>query len=136
MAKYLDIVALQEPFDLGPDATGNRTQWSFNITVIKTESDTFVEEIAALLVAAGVGVLNSTLFLGSAAKIPSGDGPYTSILTTSGTSGLRTHNQSMPAYPRPAARIVVRAKNPVTARATCRAAYTALAGVRNTTVTP
>ena len=131
MADYLDIRALQEPFDLGPDASG-RAQWTFNITVIKSQSDTFAEEVVGLLTDGGV----TDIYVVSTSKIPAGDGPFTVVIETGGTSGLRVHDQLMPKWPRPAARIVVHATDPRRARQVCRLAHNALAGVRNATVTP
>lgn len=135
MTRYLDIRPLQEPFDLGLDGL-SRSQWSFNITVIKTESTTFAAEIIGLLEGASVGTFGVDIFTSSKSVVPDGDGPYTSLLETGGTAGLRVHDQLKPKYPRPAARIVVRATDPKVAHDLCWVAYNALAGVRNATVTP
>ena len=135
MSRILILTLLQEPFDLGSDASG-RAQYTFNIISTKTESQTWLEEVARLLTNASVGVLNTNIFLSSKAQVPTGAGPFLSIIETGGTSGIKIHDQTRPAYPRPAARIVVRASTVAAARAMAWAAHTVLAGVSNTTVTP
>lgn len=135
MARFLQVADLQEPFDLGPDPSG-RARYAFNIVVTKTASDTFDDELVAVLQNASVGTLNSNIFVGRSADIPTGDGPYLSIIETGGYAGLRIHDQRRPAYPRPGAQIVARATSPVAARTMARAAYNALVDVVNATVTP
>lgn len=134
-ARYLWIVAEQEPFDLGLDDQG-RSKVVFNVVAEKTESAKFEEELIALLVAAGVGVAGASIFVSSAAAIPAkGAGPYLSIETTGGLAGLKIQNQIAPAYQRPGAKIVTRASTYAAARAMARAAYDALVAVSNQTVT-
>lgn len=138
MSRFLHFPLLQEPFDMGAVDSLNRSRYVFNIVVEKTPSDTFLEELAAILVAAGVGRLTGTsrnIFLTSSVSIPSGDGPYLSITDTGGPGGQKIHNQIPPAYQRPGAQIVARAKNAADARRMAFAAYNALANVRNQTVT-
>jgi hypothetical protein len=135
MSRILILTCLQEPFDLGLDAN-DRAQFSFNIIATKTQSTTWAEEVTALLVNGGVGVYNTNIFRSSKAVIPTGAGPYLTIIETGGVAGVKIHNQLAPAYPRPAARIVVRASTVAAARAMAWAAHTVLAGVSNLTVTP
>ena len=133
-AWYQELNPTQEPFDIGLD--GNKRQlWSFNLTAVKSYSKLFPEELLALLVAAGVGTFGTDIFVGARADIPDGAGPYLSILPRGGTTPLRTHNEiGPPAYQRPSAQLVARAKSSVQARARADAAYEALVGIRNQTV--
>jgi hypothetical protein len=94
----------------------------------------FLDEIAARLVAQSVGVIGSNIFLGSKAVIPVGDGPYLSLTETGGSGPTRVHNQTGANTQRPTAQIAVRAKSYVVARTMAKAAYLALDGVFNTTI--
>jgi hypothetical protein len=132
---YQEINPLQEPFDLGVDDLG-RVRIAFNISVVKRPSDTFAEEIVKLLTTAGVGIAATNIFIGSGAAVSPGDGPYLNVVETGGLSPRRTHNSvATPAYTRPSAQIVARAKTYAAARTMARNAYNALVGVRNTTIT-
>lgn len=133
-AFYQEIAPIQEPFDLGKDEK-SRQQVVFNISTVKTASDVFLEELVQILEDASVGTFNVDIFASSAVSIPTGDGPYLSIVETGGVAPGRIQNQIAPAYPRPSAKIVVRAVRYVDARTMARAAYNALAAVRNQTVT-
>lgn len=135
MSLYQEIEPLQEPFDLGKDDKG-RQRVVFNIRVMKTASDTFVEELVKVLVDAGVGVFNTNIFASTAVSLPTDDQTYLLIVETGGTTPGRIQNQIAPAYPRPTAKITVRATKYVDARTMARAAYDALAAVRNQTITP
>ena len=86
----------------------------------------FLDELANRLVTEGVCVLGVDLFLSSKSNIPTGAGPYTSILESGGTTSRRTHNNT--ATQRPAAQITVRASNYQTARAQAVRVYDALGG--------
>ncbi len=94
----------------------------------------FLDEIAARLVSAGVGVIGSSIILGSKGVIPVGDGPYISITETGGSGPTRVHNQGAANTQRPTAQILVRAKSYLTARTKAKEAYLALDGVFNTTL--
>jgi len=130
---YLDLSPLQEPFDIGLDEAG-RAQCGFNIVARKRPSGTFVQELIAVLVAAGVGTEKVNLFGTSASAIPTGNGPFLSLRPTGGTAPEGTHNQGAGAYRRPGAQILVRAKTWVAAEAMALAAYNALLAVRNQAV--
>lgn len=91
-----------------------------------------LDEIAARLVSQSVGVIGTSIFLGSKAIIPSGDGPYISLIETGGSGPTRIHNQSTPNTQRPTVQVVVRAKSYLTARTKSKAAYLALDGIFNT----
>lgn len=94
----------------------------------------FLDDLAARLVAQGVGVLSTNIILGSRGTIPLGDGPFISIIETGGSGPTRVHNTNAPNTQRPTAQVLVRAKSYVVARAKAKAAYEALDGVFNTTL--
>jgi hypothetical protein len=136
MTWYLTIDELQQPFDLGLDSDG-RSRVSFNIMATKRYSTTFIEELVKLLEDASVGTSGTNIFAASSADIPTGDGPYLLIRPTSGLFSLRTHNKTTePAYPRPTAQIIVRARTYGAAETMANNAFIALVNVRNQNVTP
>ncbi len=135
MSFYQGITPLQEPFDLGKDDK-DRQQVAFNIRVVKTASNTFLEELVKILVTAGVGVFNTNIFASTAVAIPKGEEPYLMIIETGGAAPLKIQNQDAPAYPRPTAKIIVHAAKYSDARTMSRAAYDALAVVKNQAITP
>ena len=94
----------------------------------------FLDEIATRLAAQSVGTVGTNIFKGSRAMIPNGDGPYLSLTETGGTAPGRIHNVATAHPQRPSAQVAVRAKNYATARAMAHAAYNALDGVSNTTL--
>ena len=94
----------------------------------------FLDEIAARLVAQGVGTVGSNIFLGSKAVIPVGAGPYLTLTETGGSAPTRVHNEAPAHTQRPTAQIAVRAQSYLTARTMAKAAYLALDGVFNTTI--
>jgi len=94
-----------------------------------------LDELAAHLVSQGVGVLGTSIILGSKGVIPSGDGPYISLIETGGSGPTRIHNTSVANTQRPTVQVVVRAKSYLTARTKSKAAYVALDGIFNTTLT-
>jgi len=127
-------VRVRRPFDLGLD-DNHRLRVAFNLDVCKRPSDTFAQEILALLVTAGVGTLGTNLFLSSVVTLPTGDGPYLSVIETTGRESDYIHNVKAPAYDYPSAQIVTRAKTRGPASAMANAAYNALKGIVNQTVT-
>jgi hypothetical protein len=94
----------------------------------------FLEEVAGRLVSQSVGTLGSNIFLGSKAVIPPGDGPYLVLIETGGSAPTRVQNKASANTQRPTAQISVRAKTTPVARAMAKAAYDALDGVFNTTL--
>lgn len=101
----------------------------------------FLDDIATRLTSAGIGVLGTSMFLSSAAKIPSGAGPYITLTETGGIAiggfrgeGGRIHNKTGPATVRPGCQVLVRASTYSAARAKAAAAHTALDGVWNTQI--
>lgn len=124
------------PYEIGLD-DNHRIRFSFPIIADKESSSTFPEEVLGLLVAAGVGTLGTNLFLGGSYTLPTGDGPYLQVILTSGRESDETHNSvAVPAYVRPAAQVIVRAKSYGVARTKVMQAYNALLGVVNVNVTP
>jgi hypothetical protein len=94
----------------------------------------FLDEIAARLVAQGVGTIGSNIFLGSKAVIPTGVGPYLSLIETGGSSPLRIQNVAAAHVQMPTAQVAVRAQSYLLARTMIKAAYLALDGVYNTSL--
>ena len=134
MAKWLQVMLLQEPFDMGLDPSG-RLRYGFNLVVEKTQSTTFIEELVALFRAhKPAWTYGRDIFSTTAASIPVGNGPYLEIIETGGPGGIRIQNQIAPAYQRPGAQIVARAKNPAAARTMAWDAYSALESVSNRVV--
>lgn len=131
MTHYLAIEPLQEPFDLGEVDESGRAQCAFNVLAQRRPSGTFLQELIAILVGAGVGVEGQNIFASSKATIPDGPGPLLSIQATGGTAPLGTHNDGAGAYRRPGAQIIVRASTWAAAEAMAHAAYSALIAVRN-----
>lgn len=131
MTFYREIDPDTEPFDMTPETNG-RAQVAFNIRVVKAFSETFAEELVKRLEDTSVGTYETDIFVSGKAQIPSEGGPYLSIKETGGVSALRIQNDvAVPAYPRPAAQILVRAETYEDARAMARAAWNSLAAVRN-----
>lgn len=85
-----------------------------------------LDELGARLVAQGVGVLGTTIFSGSAAILPVGNGPYLVLVETGGSGPARTQNDT--ATQRPTAQISARASTMAAARTKLKAAYDALGG--------
>lgn len=94
----------------------------------------FLDEIAAKLVTASVGTIGSNIFLGSKAIIPVGNGPYLSLVETGGSAPTRIQNVAAAHTQRPTAQVSVRAKSYQAARTMLQAAYAALDGTFNTTL--
>lgn len=85
----------------------------------------FLTEIAAYLVAQGVGTLGTNLFVSSAAVLPAGVTTLT-LRESGGTSPARNHSST--ATQRPSAQLMGRGVDYVTTRALVKAAYDALGG--------
>lgn len=94
----------------------------------------FLDDVAARLVAQGVGTLGTNIFLSSKAVVPTGNGPYLSLIETGGTGPTRVHNKAGASTLRPTAQVLTRAVSYPAARAMAKAAYDALDGVWNTTL--
>lgn len=89
-------------------------------------------ELAAVLVAAGLGTVGTSIFTSLAAKIPTtGDGPFYLILEQPGQAPLYIQNSFVPNWVRPNAQIIVRHINSTTAKTKARDVYNLLAVIRN-----
>lgn len=88
----------------------------------------FLDEIAALLVAEGIGTVGTSIFLSSKAIIPTGAGPYLQLNETGGSGSSKTHNDSV--TERPTASLIVRGSDYKVAREMLQQAYNALGGPR------
>lgn len=126
---------LNEPFDYGLDANG-LPRFAFNVLVDKHASDTFVYEVIAILVAAGVGVYGKRIFNGSKAARPDTKEAVLMVVETGGSGAERIHNSPIPAYRKPTAQFVASAEKASDARAMALRAWNALAAVSNASVTP
>jgi hypothetical protein len=93
----------------------------------------WVDDIATVLVAAAVGTQNASIFTSTKAEIPTGNGPYLSIIETPGLPPVRMYSAvpNTVDYKQPAAQILVRARNAGDAFTMARAAWNALAAIRN-----
>lgn len=90
------------------------------------------EDLQWLIEQAGLGTYGTSLFKGSKATYPIGDGPYVTIIETGGTAPEGTHNSpTKPAYVRPSVQIVTRAKKRDDARNRAQALYLLLYPVRD-----
>lgn len=123
------------PRDLGNDSAG-RIALRMTIMGVKEPSSTAVDEVKKVLVAAGVGVFGTNIFISSATVLPTGNGPYLLIVETAGPGPIYQHNESKPAYDRPTFDLTVYAKSYVAAKAMWQAAYDALSVVKNQTINP
>ena len=94
----------------------------------------FLDELAAVLVTQGVGVIDTNIFLSAAALIPTGAGPYLTLNETGGMAPTRIQNARPPNTQRPTAAIWVRAADYQDALTMIRAAYVALDGLFNVTL--
>src|SRR6188472_2048050 len=94
-----------------------------------------LDELGAALQAAGVGTVNTDILLTANAPIPTGSGPYLTMIETGGFEAERTQNTiSSPAYVNPTVQITVRGKLPSEIRDMAQEAYDYFTGVRNTTL--
>jgi hypothetical protein len=89
-------------------------------------------EILFILSGDNVGLPLVNMFGSSAKALPTGPGPFLSIIETGGTTPENTQNSVIrPAYELPGAQIVVRADTYPVAYAMARAAYNSLVKTRN-----
>ncbi len=93
-----------------------------------------LDDLAARLVAQGVGTLGTNIFIASKAVIPTGAGPYLSLGGTGGVAPTRIQNKTTPNTRRPTVQVLVRASTTQAAMTMAEAAYAALDGVFNTTL--
>jgi hypothetical protein len=130
---YVQILAVQRPFAFNVDEN-DRTMFSVNFEGLAgAPVAEWEEELVKILTDAGLATPNVDTFIGATKEAPAGNGPYTHVLDTGGSSPEETHDGS--AYERLSAQIVVRAKDYDAARTRAHAIWRALDGLRNTTVT-
>lgn len=133
MARYLEILAVQSPSPFAVDEN-DRSMFTANFDIkAAAPVDQLEEELTRSLSDAGLATLNIDTFIGPAAVIPSGDGPFTSILSTGGSSPDETHNGDL--YENHSVQIVTRALDFKVARTRVLAIWRNLDGIRNTTLT-
>ena len=87
----------------------------------------------ALIVAAGLGVIATDLFYGPNAPIPTGSGPFTTVLDTGGTEPLETHDARR--YERLSFQVLVQGLSTSATRTRANLIWDALDGVQDTLVT-
>lgn len=127
---YIEITSVDYPFEFDVD-DNERTILSSNFDVVTVgPNDDFEESIVSYLQAQGVSLtLGVDTFIGAAAQIPTGDGPYTFLLSTSGIGTLETHNGDR--LERPGLQILVRGKPSPVARQHALDIWRVLDGARN-----
>lgn len=92
----------------------------------------FIDEVISILVAAGAGTFPGTIIGSSIGKVPTGAGPYISVVETSGSGPEGTHNSTtLPAYERPNVQIVTRGSDYKVTAARAQLAYNAFFPIRN-----
>lgn len=131
---YLEILAVQDPFDIGVDSI-NRTMYSCNYTsCARSPADRFSDDIITVLSGLGLAVPGTDTFIGDATAIPAqGNGPFILILKTAGFGPDQTHQNDT--YVRPSAQIIVYGKPDTVASTRAYAIFHALHGIRNTPIT-
>lgn len=96
MSHYQEIIAVQPPFDIGPD-NNRRPCFSCNYDCQVIDfSGKLEKEISSFLAFMGFGVAMSTIWYGRTAPIPSEGGPYIHIFNTGGLeSDISNDNVSL-----------------------------------------
>lgn len=134
MSRYLSIEAVQRPFAIGLDDL-QRVMFSVNFQALAAAPvNQWEEEIIKILTTAGLATSGTDTFIGPAVALPTGNGPYITILDSGGTAPMQAHGSTGALYERLSAQVVVRAKNYTSARTRALAVWRALHGVRNQTV--
>lgn len=132
---YQSIEAVQAPFPFGVDSN-DRTMFACNyLGISEAPNTTWERDIAALISATtALGSLGSTMFIGPATPIPTGTGPYISIIPTAGFSPSRTHNSNNSKQQSLGVQVVVRGKDYTATQTLAHAIWARLDGRYNTTV--
>jgi hypothetical protein len=131
--RYLEILSSGRPFDIGPD-NNSRCQISCNYYSCAAAPVTSFEfEICKLITNAALGVLAVSLFISLNATLPEGDGPYVTVIQTSGRTNEETHNGDK--YEHPTFQVIVTALDYSTAMARALAIWRLLDGNREVSVT-
>lgn len=130
MARYLEILANQSPFQYGEDVN-RRVLFSCNFsTVVASLAPNFELDMATIL--ASTVTLGTNLFIGEQAVIPDGDGPFVSLIVTGGVHPLETHNNDK--YPRPSFQLITRGTDYIATRNLAAACFAALDGIHDLTI--
>lgn len=131
---YISITAIQRPFTVAVDEQG-RTVFSCNYEAVawSIADHPFEGEVMSLIVAAGLGTIATDLFYGPNAPIPTGDGPYTTVIDTGGTEPAETHGDER--YENLSFQVLVQGLSTATARTRANLIWDALDGVQDTLVT-
>ena len=137
---YKSIWADHSPCQYGVDDQ-NRVLYSLNFS-IDTQGTvvTLEEDIASLLVVTGLSTytnaspasVNLDTFIGPSRTIPTGDGPYMSIIDNTGPAPDIAQGGEV--YDHRSLQIIVRATNYIDARTRAQAVYSTLNGLFNITV--
>lgn len=91
MSFYLFIDGQQQPFFFDIDEN-KRQLYSVNfLSKIRDTTALHEQEIAQRLDDEGVGVRNTTIFLGALVTLPVTGGPYIRVIATQGLAPTRTH---------------------------------------------
>lgn len=90
-----------------------------------------VDDLGALVVTAGLAVINKTLFFGTRPAIPLEIDWTYSFVDTGGAGFEYVQNQLLPAYHFASAQLMARAKDPIVARAKAAALFNVVCAVRN-----
>lgn len=127
---YIEVTAVDYPFEFDID-DNERTIFSTNFDVTAVgPNDDFEESIVEYLQGQGIPlVLGVDTFIGAAATIPTDDGPYTFLISTSGIGTLETHNSNR--LERPGLQVLVRGKPSPVARQLALDIWRELDGARN-----
>lgn len=132
MAAYMQILANQRPFTLDVDEN-QRTTYSMNFVArsVGTVSD-WERDLATIINTAGLGTLNTDMFIGPKAVIPKSDGPHTLIIDTGGSRPVESQNSDVDETL--SAQITVRGTPSNDARVRALAIWREIHGTRNVTV--
>lgn len=132
MSRYLEILAVQRPFQFDVDAN-KRVMFSANYQALAAAPVADWErEVYKLINTAGLGTLGTDTFISAAETLPVGDGPYVQILDSGGRATDETHGAAR--YERLSVQIVVTAKDYLAGRTRALAIWRVLDGQRNITV--
>lgn len=138
--RYVELLAAQRPFSIGLDEE-RRAVFSCNYDGLVTApgwvssgavNTSFEDDVAMFITSAGLGTLGTNLFIGPAALLQPGAGPYTTLIDTGGGAPAETHDGAR--YERISFQVLVRGASYAAARGRALAIWSALDGLRNVTV--
>lgn len=132
--RYLEILSLQSPQDIGTVDVQNRAMFSNNYNVMcEGPSDKFEREMVKIISDAGLATYGTTAFVGSKAVLPSGAGPFVLIKNTGGMAPDEEHSGKK--YERLSFQVMVYAGDYEAGRLKANAIWRELDGKRSITVT-